>query len=155
MIASALVAIAVFAGGLERHGSRAGVKWTADTGGRSGADPRAAIFVHRGCPECHAISALGVKAATDAGPDLTFAYADVVNRYGVSLRSFFDDTPGLMRLVLASHVHLTQEDRDSITRILHEVYQEHLADMDREMPSFPPGRTRPRSRPDSVPTTRE
>ncbi|HYL56050.1 MAG TPA: hypothetical protein VEU73_10805 [Gemmatimonadales bacterium] len=155
LVASALVTVAVFAGGLGRHGSRGAMQWTPDTGSGSMGDPRAAIFVERGCPECHAIAALGIKAATDVGPDLTFAYADVLNRYGVSLRSFFDNTPGLMGWVLASHVHLTQADRDSITRILHEVYQKNLAAMDREMPSFPPGRSRPPSRPDSVRTTRE
>jgi hypothetical protein len=148
----ALIAVSA---GVETHGRWSAGRLTADTAGGSGGDPRAAIFLHRGCPECHAISALGVKAMTDAGPDLTFAYADVGSRYGMSLQSFFDDTPGLMRLVLTSHLHLTKADRDSITRILHDVYQEHLADMDREVPSFPPGRARPRSRPDSVPVSYE
>ena len=58
------------------------------------AELRGVIFVRRGCQECHAIAALGVKAATDVGPDLTFAYADVVNRYGVSLPAFLDAPPG-------------------------------------------------------------
>jgi hypothetical protein len=114
------------------------------------ADPRGAILVQRGCQECHAVAALGVKAATDVGPDLTFAYADVVNRYGLSLPAFFDEPPGLMGFVLASHVHLTAQDRDSISHILHAVYDEHLADMDPDMPSSPPGLARVRARPGSV-----
>jgi hypothetical protein len=114
-------------------------------------DPRAAIFVQHGCQECHAISPLGVKAATDVGPDLTFAYVDVVNRFGMNLRSFFKNPPGLMGFVLSSHIHLTQADQDSITRILYEICQEHLAEMDEEMPSFPPSRARPRTRSGSVP----
>ncbi|HYL55593.1 MAG TPA: hypothetical protein VEU73_08470 [Gemmatimonadales bacterium] len=115
------------------------------------ADPRGAIFVQRGCQECHAVAALGVKAATDVGPDLTFAYADVVNRYGLSLEAFFDAPPGLKGFVHASHVHLTPQDGDSISRILRAVYYEHLADMDPDMPSSPPGRARVRARPESLP----
>ncbi|HEY6157758.1 MAG TPA: hypothetical protein VIV88_09895 [Gemmatimonadales bacterium] len=115
------------------------------------ADPRGAIFVQRGCRECHAVSSLGVKAATDVGPDLTFAYADVVNRYGVSLEAFFREPPGLMGFVLASHLHLTPQDDDSISRILRAVYNEHLADMDPQMPSSPPGLARVRARPESLP----
>jgi hypothetical protein len=113
------------------------------------ADPRGAILVQRGCQECHAVAALGVKAATDVGPDLTFAYADVVNRYGVSLEAFFREPPGLMGFVLASHLHLTPQDGDSMSRILRAVYNEHLADMDPDMPSSPPGRVR--ARPESLP----
>jgi hypothetical protein len=115
--------------------------------GQAQQDPRAAIFVQRGCQECHAIAALRVKAATDVGPDLTFAYADVVNRYGTTLPSFFAEPPGVMGLVLASHMHLTRADRDSISRILRAVYEEHLAEMNEEIPSLPPGRARPRTRP--------
>ena len=120
-----------------------------DTAPRSGRDPRAAIFVQRGCGDCHAISALGVKAASDVGPDLTFAYADVVNRYGTTLERFMDDPRGIMRLVLASHVQLSGADRDSITHVLHQVYNEHWPQMDEWIPSLPPGansETGPRSR---------
>ena len=53
-------------------------------------DPRAVIFLQRGCSECHAISALQVRASKDVGPDLTYAYGDVVTRYGVDLESFLD-----------------------------------------------------------------
>ncbi len=111
-------------------------------------DPRAAIFVQRGCSECHAIAALGVKAATDVGPDLTFAYVDVGNRYQVNLESFLDQPTGVMRLMLASHLHLTSADRDSILHILKAVYEEHLAEMDEQNPSFPPTTPRPRARPE-------
>jgi hypothetical protein len=84
------------------------------------------------------------------GPDLTFAYADVVNRYGMNLPAFFDNPPGLMGFVLASHLHLTQADPDSMSRILKAVYQEHLADMDARIPSFPPGRAHPQARADTM-----
>lgn len=126
-------------------GFAAGV-W-ADTGHRSPPDPRAAIFVQRGCTECHAISALGVSATRDVGPDLTFAYADVVNRYGVNLESFLSNPTGVMRLMLASHLHLSVADRDSIVHILKGLYDERRADMDDEVPSFPPELSRPRALP--------
>ena len=101
-------------------------------------DPRARIFVQRGCTECHAISALGATAAKDVGPDLTFAYADVVVRYGVDLESFLKDPSGVMRLMLASHLHLSLTDRDSMLIILKGLYEERRAEMDPLIPSLPP-----------------
>ena len=108
-------------------------------------DPRARIFVSRGCTECHAIAALRVKGSSDVGPDLTFAYADVVNRYGINLESFFNNPRGVMRLMLASHLHLTMADRDSMVTILRGLYGERRADMDDRIPSLPPrtGRSTP------------
>ncbi len=105
-------------------------------------DPRAAIFVQRGCAQCHAITALGVRAATDVGPDLTFAYADVVSRYGTNLESFLYNPTGVMRLMLASHLQLPTADRDSMLHILKGLYAERRADMDAGVPSFPPLRPR-------------
>ncbi len=66
------------------------------------ANSRADIFVGRGCTECYAIAALGTRAATDVAPDLTFAYADVVNRYAVNLESFLNNPTGVMRPCRAS-----------------------------------------------------
>lgn len=93
-------------------------------------DPRAAIFVQRGCTECHAISAFGVKAASDVGPDLTFAYGDVVNRYGVSLEAFLNDPSGVMRMMLASHLRLSVVDRETMVHILKTLYQERREQLD-------------------------
>jgi hypothetical protein len=102
--------------------------------GAQARDPRATIFVARGCNQCHGIRALGVKSKSDVGPDLTFAYADVVNRYGMSLAAFLNDPSGVMRLMLASHLHLTLEDRDSIARVLQRVCAEHVAELKDEVP---------------------
>lgn len=90
-------------------------------------DPRAALFVARGCPECHAIVALGLKAKTDAGPDLTYAYSDVQHRYGLTLECFFERPDGVMRLVLGGHVQLSKADSDSLVSILRALYFERLA----------------------------
>lgn len=91
-------------------------------------DPRAAIFLQRGCSECHAIAALQVRASKDVGPDLTYAYGDVVIRYGVNLEAFLDHPSGVMRLMLASHLHLSAADRDSILQVLKGLYLERRAD---------------------------
>lgn len=74
VIGTALLAVRVLAVG--------GTPWRVGRAVESGInasaepDPRAVVFVQRGCSEGHAIAALGVKAATDVGPDLTFAYMD-------------------------------------------------------------------------------
>jgi len=103
-------------------------------------DPRADLFIQRGCTACHAISALGAKASADVGPDLTFAYADVLNRYGVNLEYFLFNPVGVMQLMLVSHLNLSAEDRDSMVHVLRGLYEERRADMDDEIPSLPPGR---------------
>jgi len=106
-------------------------------------DPRAVIFVQRGCNACHGIWALRVKPKTDAGPDLTFAYVDVVNRYGMSLDAFLYNPSGVMRLMLASHLPLSAADRDSITHVLEAIYKEHRAQLNGEIPPIAPDTTLP------------
>lgn len=134
-----LVAVMVAVGGLAAHttesrATQGPIGLRAD----SGRDPRAAIFIRRGCTECHAIAALGVTAGTDVGPDLTFAYADVVIRYDVSLESFLYNPTGVMRLLLASHLRLSPADRDSMVIILRGLCLERRADMDEMVPSHTP-----------------
>jgi hypothetical protein len=97
-------------------------------------DPRAAIFVQRGCTQCHGVWALGVKPVSDVAPDLTFAYVDVVNRYGLSLDAFLYNPSGVMRLMLASHLHLSAADRDSISHILKDIFRQHRAELNKEIP---------------------
>jgi hypothetical protein len=97
-------------------------------------DPRALIFLGRGCNQCHGVWALGVKAKSDVAPDLTFAYVDVVTRYGLSLEAFLYNPSGVMRLMLASHLHLSAADRDSITHVLRAIYTQHRAQIDGEIP---------------------
>lgn len=94
------------------------------------ADPRASLFVRRGCAECHGIVALKVKAKTDAGPDLTFAYAAVPYRYGMTLERFFAQPPGIMRLVLGVHRQLESAQRDSLVQLFRDLYAAHLARLD-------------------------
>lgn len=94
------------------------------------ADTRASLFVRRGCADCHAIAALKVKAKTDVGPDLTLTYADVQTRYGITLERFFDDPPGIMRVIFGGQIRLERADSDSLVRLFRDLYTEHLAQLD-------------------------
>jgi mono/diheme cytochrome c family protein len=105
-------------------------------------DPRGVIFIQRGCNACHAIAALGVRAKSDVGPDLTFAYADVVIRYDRNLEAFLGSPTGVMEMVSGGHPVLSTVDRDSVVTILRALYLEHRAEMDENIPSFPPGNPR-------------
>jgi hypothetical protein len=85
------------------------------------------LFLEKGCPQCHSITALGVKSATEVGPDLTLAYSDVKNRFNVSLEEFFHNPTGTMQIVLSQQITLSPAERDSIVHILtrlHEVREE-------------------------------
>jgi hypothetical protein len=84
-------------------------------------DPRARIFLTKGCPQCHAISALQVVSPTSAGPDLTVAATDVRSRFNTSLDSFMQQPTGTMQIVLSSMIQLTPAERDSIVKLLREL----------------------------------
>lgn len=87
-------------------------------------DPRAALFVRKGCPQCHSISALGVKSPAEIGPDLTIAYTDVQSRFGVKLEEFLKNPTGTMQVVLSSQIKLSPEERDSVIDILKELNED-------------------------------
>jgi hypothetical protein len=87
-------------------------------------DPRAALFVRKGCPQCHSISALGVKSPAEIGPDLTMAYTDVQSRFGVKLEEFLKNPTGTMQVVLSSQIKLSPEERDSVIHILKELHED-------------------------------
>jgi len=87
-------------------------------------DPRAALFVQKGCPQCHTISALGVKSPAEIGPDLTYAYSDVQSRFNMKLEEFLKNPTGTMQLVLSSQIKLSPEERDSVIHILKQLHEE-------------------------------
>ena len=93
----------------------------------TGNDPRAYLFIRKGCPTCHSISALGVKSGTDVGPDLTFAYADVVNRFDEPLEQFLPHPTGTMQMVLSTLIKLDSAERDSVIHILKRLHDEQQA----------------------------
>jgi hypothetical protein len=94
------------------------------------ANPRASLFIRRGCADCHAIQALKVKAKSDVGPDLTFTYAEVPQRYGMTLERFFDEPPGIMRVIFGGQIKLERAEGDSLVRLFRDLYTEHLARVD-------------------------
>ena len=87
-------------------------------------DPRAALFVQKGCPQCHSISALGVKSPAEVGPDLTYAYSDVQSRFNMKLEEFLENPTGTMQVVLSSLIKLSPEERDSVLHILKQLHEE-------------------------------
>jgi cytochrome c2 len=90
----------------------------------SSSDPRAALFLEKGCPQCHTISALGIKSPAEIGPDLTFAYVDVQSRFNMKLEEFLKNPTGTMQMVLSSQIKLSPEERDSVIHILKQLHEE-------------------------------
>lgn len=86
-------------------------------------DPRAALFLQKGCPQCHSISALGVKSLTEVGPDLTMAYDDVRNRFNQPLEQFLHNPTGTMQMVLSQMITLSPEERDSVIHLLKRLHE--------------------------------
>lgn len=93
-------------------------------------DPRARLVTDRGCSDCHAVAALKVRAKTDVGPDLSAAYVDVPFRYGMTLERFFDQPPGIMRIVLGGRPSLEPAERDSLVALFRSLYTEQLGKLD-------------------------
>jgi hypothetical protein len=87
-------------------------------------DPRAQIFLQKGCPQCHTISAFRIKSPTEIGPNLTYAYTDVQSRFNVKLEEFLHHPTGTMQVVLSSQIQLSPEERDSVIHILKEINEE-------------------------------
>jgi hypothetical protein len=81
-------------------------------------DPRAQIFLAKGCPQCHDISALNITSPSKAGPDLTLAVTDVQDRFGVTLEQFLHAPTGTMQIVLSGQISLSPAERDSIIGLL-------------------------------------
>lgn len=100
----------------------------------TGNDPRAVLFVGKGCPQCHSISAVGIKSAAEVGPDLTSSYADVQSRFGVKLEEFLSNPTGTMQVVLGSMIQLSPAERDSVIRLLKQLHEEQEERGERETP---------------------
>ena len=87
-------------------------------------DARGELFARKGCPQCHTISALGIKSPAEIGPDLTGAYSDVQTRFGLKLDQFLAAPTGTMQVVLSSMIKLTPAERDSVIHILKQLHEE-------------------------------
>lgn len=125
-LASALLATLALAacskddasGGREREEHAAENPLIAMQPGAARNDPRAQIFLVKGCAQCHAITRLQLVSPTNAGPDLSTAYADVRSRFNVPLDSFLHNPTGTMQIVLAGQINLSPAERDSIIGLL-------------------------------------
>jgi len=102
----------------------AGMHGDASTPATPSTDPRAALFLQKGCPQCHSISALGVKSPAEIGPDLTYAYSDVQSRFNMTLEEFLKNPTGTMQVVLSSQISLSPEERDSVIHILTRLHED-------------------------------
>lgn len=91
---------------------------------QSAGDPRAALFLAKGCPQCHSISGLGVKSPNEIGPDLTTAYSDVESKFGIELDAFLAAPTGTMQMVLGQLIKLSPSERDSVLHILTRLHEE-------------------------------
>lgn len=85
-------------------------------------NPRAQIFLEKGCPQCHAITALDVRSPSNAGPDLTLAVSDVRSRFNTTLDEFFRNPTGTMQIVLSAQIRLSDAERDSIVGLLRAIH---------------------------------
>lgn len=70
-----------------------------------------AFFVQKNCFTCHSVSTLGIDAAAQIGPDLSFAVEDVQSRFGRTLDDFLMKPTGTMDVVLSTMIPLTKEER--------------------------------------------
>ena len=82
-----------------------------------------AFFVKKTCFICHSVSTLGIESATNIGPDLANAAADVQARFGRTLEDFLAAPTGTMAVVLSTQIHLTPEERAEAIRKLKAAYQ--------------------------------
>ena len=70
-----------------------------------------AFFVKKNCFVCHSVSALGIEAAAQIGPDLSYAVTDVQSRFGRTLDDFLARPTGTMEVVLSTMITLTDAER--------------------------------------------
>ena len=94
----------------------------------TGNDPRANLFLTKGCPTCHSVTAVGIKSSTDVGPDLSIAYTDVRSRFGTSLEEFLPNPTGTMQMVLGQLIKLSPAERDSVIHMLKQISEAHEHD---------------------------
>ena len=85
-----------------------------------------AFFVKKGCFACHSVSAFDIKSASDIGPDLSLAVADVQSRFGKTLEDFLAKPTGTMAVVLATQIQLTDQERQEAITKLKMAYQKKM-----------------------------
>jgi mono/diheme cytochrome c family protein len=84
-----------------------------------------AWFVATGCSACHGVVALGVKSASQIGPDLSPAVDEVRNRFGQSVEDFLAAPTGTMAVVLSRQIILGREQKAAAVEQLHRAFVEY------------------------------
>ncbi len=85
------------------------------------------FFVEKTCFVCHSVSSLGIEAASQIGPDLTFAVEDVQKRFGRTLDDFLHAPTGTMSVVLSKQIILTEQELNEAIRLLRLAYEQRPA----------------------------
>lgn len=80
------------------------------------------IFVEKNCTQCHKVSFYGIDGG-ETGPDLSIAWTDVQDRFGVPLDTFMKNPTGTMQVVFGAMVKLTPAERDGIVQLLKEAHE--------------------------------
>jgi mono/diheme cytochrome c family protein len=89
-----------------------------------------AWFVRTGCAACHGVASLGVRSASQIGPDLSPAVDEVRNRFGRSIEDFLAAPSGTMAVVLSRQIILSRDQRATAVeqlRLAFEAYQRQQA----------------------------
>jgi len=102
---------AAYLAGLARVGKRVMEPPAEPADRQVGESGPGAWFVTTGCTACHGVASLGLKSASQIGPDLSLAVASVRNRYGRSTGEFLDAPTGTMAAVLSRQIILTREQK--------------------------------------------
>ena len=85
-----------------------------------------AFFVKKGCFICHSVTSFGIESATNIGPDLALAAADVQSRFGRVLDDFLASPTGTMAVVLSTQIQLTPAEKKEAVERLKAAYQKKL-----------------------------
>lgn len=80
------------------------------------------IFKEKGCIQCHKVTAYEIEGG-ETGPDLSFAFTDVKDRFGMPLDKFLKEPTGTMQIVLSSMIKLNNEEKAGIYKLLKEASQ--------------------------------
>ena len=84
-----------------------------------------AWFAKTGCVACHAVASLGVRSASQIGPDLSPAVAEVRDRFGRSIEDFLAAPTGTMAVVLSRQIILSREQKAAAVEQLGAAFAEY------------------------------
>ncbi|MGE5359257.1 MAG: c-type cytochrome [Bacteroidales bacterium] len=84
-----------------------------------------AWFVKTGCAACHGVASLGVRSASQIGPDLSPAVGEVRDRFGRTIEEFLAAPTGTMAVVLSRQIILTREQKAAAVAQLRAAFAEY------------------------------